>query len=265
MFNERLLDSVPVWAFFILIGMIALVPIEVGQRLGARRRRMAEHEPEGPVGNAVGATLALLGFMVALTVGAATARFDTRKEALIDGVNAIETAFRNASLLPEPHKGKSRKLLREYVEMRLEVPKFYGDLDQLRSLEAQIRSLQQSLWSHAEALAKEDRSSEIYAMFTSSLNEVFQIYNKRVIIGALHRIPLVVWMVLMIVTIISTLGVGFQFGLAGKRSPIASLLLALTYAMVMTLVFDLDQPGKGLIGVNQQPMHDLHERLRTQQ
>ena len=265
MFNERILDSVPVWAFFILIAMIALVPIEVGQRLGARRRRMTEHEPEGPVGNAVGATLALLGFMVALTVGAATARFDTRKEALIDGVNAIETAFRNASLLPEPHKSESRKLLREYVEMRLEMPKLFGDPDRLRTLETRIRSLQQSLWSHAEALAKEDRSSEMYALFASSLNEVFQIHNKRVIIGAQQRIPFLVWVVLMIVTIISTLGVGFQFGLAGNRSLIANLLLALTFALVMTLIFDLEQPGKGLIDVSQQPMYDLHERLRGQE
>jgi hypothetical protein len=265
MFNEHVLDSVPAWAFFILIGLMVLVPIEVGQRLGARRRRLADHEPEGPVGNAVGATLGLLGFMVALTVGAAAARFDTRKEALIDGVNAIETAFRNAALLPEPHRSESRRLLREYVEMRLDLPKVFGNPDRLRALETRIRSLQQSLWSHAEALAKEDRSSEIYALFASSLNEVFEIHNKRVILGALHRIPLLVWMVLMIVTIISTFGVGFQFGLAGNRSVIANLLLALTFALVMTLIFDLEQPGKGLIDVSQQPMHDLHERLRTQE
>ena len=265
MFDALFLDGVPVWAFFIFISLITLVPIEVGQRLGARRRRMTEHEPEGPVGNVVGATLALLGFMVALTVGAATNRFDIRKEALIDGVNAIETAFRNAALLPEPHKSESRKLLREYVEVRLTMPKLFGAPDQLRPLDMRIRAIQQSLWSHAEALAKEDRSSEIYALFTSSLNEVFQVHNKRVIIGAVQRIPLLVWAVLMIVTIISTLGVGFQFGLAGNRSPMANLMLALTFALVMTLIFDLEQPGKGLIDVNQQPMYDLYERLRTQE
>jgi drug/metabolite transporter (DMT)-like permease len=265
MFSDHLLDNVPVWAFFILIALLALVPIEVGQRLGVRRRRMTDHEHEGPVGNAVGATLALLGFMVALTVGAAVARFDARKEALIDGVNAIETAFRNASLLPEPHNSASRKLLREYVGMRLEMPRVFGDPDRLRAMETRIRSLQQSLWSHAETLAKEDRSSEIYALFASSLNEVFQVHNKRVILGSQHRIPLLVWVVLMIVTVISTLGVGFQFGLAGNRSPIANLLLGLTFALVMTLIFDLEQPGKGLIDVSQQPMYDLDERLRAEE
>jgi hypothetical protein len=265
MAQEHLLDSIPVWAFFILIGLIVLLPIEIGQRLGARRRRNSDHEPEGPVGNVVGATLALLGFMVALTVGSATARFDSRKEVLIDGVNAIDTAFRNAALLPEPHQSQIRKLLIEYVEIRRDLTSLYGEPDQLRARDARIRAVQQALWSHAEALAKEDRSSEIYALFTGSLNEVIQVHNKRVIIGAQHRIPFLVWAVLMVVTTITMLGVGFQFGLAGSRSLIANLMLSLTFALVMTLIFDLEQPGKGLIDVSQQPMYDLYERLRQQE
>src|SRR5690242_5960926 len=106
MSSDHLLDGVPVWLFFILFSLTALLPIEAGQRLGARRRLKTDHEPEGPVGNVVGATLALLAFMMALTMGAAVSRFDTRKEALIDGVNAIESAYRNAALLPEPHKSE---------------------------------------------------------------------------------------------------------------------------------------------------------------
>src|SRR5262245_39154423 len=184
MSSDHFLDRVPLWAFFVFVALITLLPIEGGLRLGARRRRLADHEPEGPVGNVVGATLVLLGFMVALTLGAATARFDARKEALITGVNAIETAYRNAALLPEPHPGEIRKLLREYVEIRLDLPQLFDEPERLRELDTRIRTLQEALWSHARALAKEDRSSEIYALFTSSLNEVFQIHNKRVILGA---------------------------------------------------------------------------------
>jgi hypothetical protein len=260
---DHFLDHVPAWGFFILFALIALLPIELGQLLGARRRRMAEHEPEGPVGNVVGATLVLLGFMVALTLGAATARFDARKEALIDGVNAIETAYRNAALVPEPHHSEVQRLLREYVAIRLEMPNYYDKPDQLRELDARVRVIQAELWSHAVVLAKEDRNSEIYALFTSSLNEVFQIHNKRVILGAQYRIPFMIWAVLIIVTIINMLGVGFHFGLSGRRSVIAIALLVLTYALVMTIIFDLDQPGRGMIEVRQQPMYELNERLNA--
>src|SRR5262249_20446127 len=145
---DRLLDHVPLWAFFVLIVLITLVPIERGQRWGARRRRIGDHEPEGPVGNVVGATLALLGVMVALTLGAATVRFDSRKEALIEGVNAIETAYRNASLLGKPRQGEIQELLRTYAEIRLDMPKYYEDPEGLRKLDARVRSLEQALWSH---------------------------------------------------------------------------------------------------------------------
>src|ERR1044072_827167 len=114
MVDQSMLDQVPVWAFFVVIVVFALLPIEVGQRIGESRRRITDHEAEGPVSNVVTAMLALLGFIVALTLGAATVRFDDRKEALIEGVNAIETAHRNAGLLPEPQKSETRRLLREY-------------------------------------------------------------------------------------------------------------------------------------------------------
>ena len=257
------LDVVPVWVFFVAVALMTLVPIEVGQRLGVRRREKEDHEPEGPLNSVVGATLGLLGFMVALTVGATTARFDARKEAIIDGVNAIETAFRNSALLPEPHRSECRQLLRDYVAVRIQMPSLFGDPDHLRALDAEVRRLQRSLWSHAEALAQADRSSEIYALFTSSLNEVDQLYNKRIIMGSQHRIPFLMWVVLFVVTIITMLGVGFQFGLAGSRSMIANLMLAVTFSLVISLIFDLDQPGKGWVNVSQQPMIDLNERLQA--
>src|SRR5262245_65994794 len=119
---EHFLDRVPVWAFFVLISLIALGPIEIGQRLGERRRRKSDHEPEGPVGSVVGATLALLGFMVALTLGAATARFDSRREALTAAATAIETAFRTAPLCLNRHNSESGSWPGSAVAIRRNLP-----------------------------------------------------------------------------------------------------------------------------------------------
>jgi hypothetical protein len=87
------------------------------------------------------------------------------------------------------------------------------------------------------------------------------VHNSRVVIGAQHRIPFLIWVVLFVVTVITMVGFGFHFGLVGRRSVITDIALALTLALVMTIIFDLDQPGKGLIGVSQQPMHELRQRL----
>lgn len=263
MFSESIVDHVPVWAFFIIQVVAALLPLYLGQRFGVLRRGAGEHEGEGAVGNVVGATLALLGFIVALTLGAAAVRFDSRKEALINSVNMLETAYRNAALLPEPQKSESRRLLREFVAIRVNMHELYSQQEKLGRLDAQVEQLKTSLWAQAEALARQDRSSEVYALFSSSLNQVFEGHNKRVILGAVHRIPAFLWIGLLLLTAITTFGVGFQFGLLGARSPTASLCLTVTFALVMTIIFDIDQPGKGLIGVNQEPMNYLYEKMKA--
>ena len=263
MFEKHFLDVVPVWAFFVIVLLCSLIPLEIGQWIGQRRRSLAEHESESAVGNVVGATLALLGFILALTLGAATARFDARKEALIENVNTVENAYRNASLLPAPHNSECRRLLREYVDARIGIDEVYSNSDELSKIDERVRAVEAELWPHAEALARENSSSEIYALFTSSLNDVFNIHNKRVILGGVYRIPVAVWSVLIVGTLLSTFGVGFHFGLSGKRSLMSTMILALTFTLVMTIIFDIDEPGKGIIGVNQAPVRQLYERMKA--
>lgn len=263
MFEDHVLDYVPVWAFFLIVLLLTLLPMEVGQRIGQSRRKLPEHESESAVGNVVAATLAMLGFILALTLGAATARFDARKEALIANVNAVESAYRDALLIPEPHSSECRTLLMEYVETRLGIDQLYSAQDELSKVDSQVHRIETSLWTHAQALAKENPSSEIYALYTSSLNDVFEGHNKRIILGAVYRIPTALWLVLFAATVIATFGVGYHFGLSGKRSLIAKVLLALTFTLVMSIIFDIDEPGKGIIGVDQAPVRQMYARMKA--
>ena len=258
-----LLDAFPLWAFFLMMVVLTLLSIEAGQRMGARRRRKEEHEEESAIGTVVGAVLGLLAFVIALTFGAASGRFDASREALLDDVTAIRTAYLRAGLVPEPHRTATRVLLRDYVELRIGMADTYGNPDQLRALRERTVSLQHMLWSHAEALAAKD-SSDIIALYSEGLTEVFSLQTRRVALGAQFRIPSFVWCVVILASCIAMFVVGFQFGISGKRSFPAQLALALTFALVMQLIFDLDRPGKGVINLNQQPMIDLYQGLGTQ-
>ncbi len=261
--KSSFLDTLPLWAFFLMMVVLTLLSIEVGQRMGARRRRNEEHEEEGAIGTVVGAVLGLLAFVIALTFGAAGGRFDASREAMLDDVTAIRTAYLRAGLVPEPHKTATRVLLRDYVELRISMADVYGNPDQLRALRERALALQGMLWTHAEALAAKD-SSDIIALYSEGLTEVFSLQTRRIAFGAHFRIPPFVWVVVIMASCISMFVVGFQFGISGKRSFPAQLALALTFALVMQLIFDLDRPGKGVIQVNQQPMIDLYRGLGTQ-
>ena len=80
---------VSLFALGLFLGMLIL--LEVGRRIGARR--LAE-DPMGAaagVGTVEGAVFALLGLLIAFTFSGAAARFDTRRQLIIDETNDIGT------------------------------------------------------------------------------------------------------------------------------------------------------------------------------
>ena len=59
--------------------------------------------------------------MIGFTFAMALERFDARRNAVLMEANAIGTTALRARLLPEPHRAETVKLLREYVQIRLDV------------------------------------------------------------------------------------------------------------------------------------------------
>ena len=229
----------------------------------ARRRRLDEHESESAVGIIVGAVLGLFAFVIALTFAAAGGRFDARKEALLGDVSAIQTAYARAGLVPEPHRTVTRALLRDYVEARIHMADEYENSAKLRALQVRASSISKMLWSHAEALAEHDKN-EIYALFSESLTDIVNFQTRRIAFGVEFGIPTFIWVVVVLASCLAMFVLGFAFGLSGKRSFPAQLALALTFALLLQVIYDLDRPGKGFIRLNQQPMIDLYQNLDTQ-
>ena len=82
----------------LFLGMLLF--LEVGRRLGLRRRAPAA-EGTAAEGRVVeGAVFGLLGLLVAFTFSGAAARFDTRRQLIVEETNAIGTAYLRLDLLP---------------------------------------------------------------------------------------------------------------------------------------------------------------------
>jgi hypothetical protein len=63
----------------------------------------------------------LLALMLAFTFSMALSRNEALRDAVLNEANAIGTTVLRARLLPEPQRSETRKLLREYVQIRLEI------------------------------------------------------------------------------------------------------------------------------------------------
>jgi hypothetical protein len=237
MLTKIWLDYIPLWALFAGTVLLVLAAIECGYRLAVFRKRQSEKGIDAPIGSVVGGTLGLLAFLLAFTFGMAASRFDTRRQLLLDEVNALGTCYLRADLVPDPERVEIRKRLREYVHLRADTVKRLQTLPQAL---ARSETLQDELWSQAVLVAKKDSNSEMRALFVDSLNAVIDFHTKRVVVSQYH-IPDAIWLALYGVSMLSMAGVGYQFGLAGARDFAISFCLALAFSIVISLIVDLDR------------------------
>jgi hypothetical protein len=252
------MDALPLWGLFAATVVIVLLSIEAGYRLGQYRRRRSEEEKEGPVGAIVAATLGLLAFILAFTFGMAASRFDARRQIVVEEANNIGTTYLRAGLLPADRGMKIRKLLKEYVDARLEAVET-GDIEKVlrRSDE-----LHRQLWKEAEEVGQKHPDSIVVGLFIQSLNETIDIHAKRIQVAVRSRIPGVLWWALYLVTILTMAGVGYHGGLTKSKRSLAIVVLVLTFSAIMLLVVDLDRPQEGLLKVSQQAMVDLRNTMK---
>lgn len=253
---------IEITGMFLIPLLLVLIPIFIGQRYGMYRTKKATDMQHTPVGTVVGSTFGLLAFMLAFTFQIVTSRYDTRKELLVDEVSNIRTTYLRAGLIPEPYRSESKKLLVRYVDLRVELAK---DLSKLDLARAQSEHILDTLWSYSEKLGELDRSSENYALFISSVNDLVDNYNQRITMSLEFRIPVVILWALFFITFFSMFALGYQFGISGKGSFRINLLLGIIFAVVMFLILALDRPETGLAKINQKPMFTLQQQLHTMQ
>ncbi len=251
------LDVIPLWGIFLITVAVILLSIECGFRLGQFRHQRSELEDKPPVGEMVGATLALLAFMLAFTFGMAASRFEVRRGLVIDEANAIGTTYLRAGLLPEPYRGEVRRLLRDYVSVRLEAIR----PGQLSESISRSEELQSQLWSQATSVGEKNPGSIVVGLFIGSLNEVIDLHAKRLALGVRNRIPNPIWVALYFMAVLGTAAMGYHAGLAGSGRSLAIVALVLAFSAVITLIADLDRPQAGLLRVSQQTMVNLQETM----
>jgi len=207
----------------------------------------------------VAATLGLLAFMLAFTFGMAGARFDARKQLVLDEANAIGTAYLRAQLLPPPHSTEIQALLREYVDIRVAGA---TQKEKLAVALARSQELHRLLWSQAVTLSQKSSNPMVVGLFIQSLNEVIDLHSKRITAGLRNRIPAIIWIVLYLLAIMAMIAMGYHSGLASPSRSIVVLILTMAFSAVIYLTIDLDNPREGLLHVSQQAMFDLQQSFR---
>ncbi len=250
------LEQVPIPGVYVAMVLLMLLSCEVGFRLGVRGRSRRDQDASDSLGPMVGGLLGMLGFVLAFTFSMAASQHDMRKKNVLEEANIIGTAYLRADLLQDPAAAELRALLREYVDIRVE----HADGKDLEVALLRNAQLLEQMWSNISHIAVSSPNTNT-SLLVQSINDVIDMNEKR-LTGALHnRIPGSVWLALMAITSLTMLTMGLQVGLDGRRRFIAIVPLSLAFAVLVTLVVDLDRPQGGMIRVGQQAMIDLQSSV----
>jgi hypothetical protein len=230
--------------FGALLFVLQLAAREVGYAIG--RRHVVRH-PGGAetVGIVVGSMLALLAFILALTLSFANTRFSERRADTLSESNAIGTAWLRAEAIGHPRGVVIAHLIEDYARTRAEFVQSDNDPATLAAITQRTQALQTQIWGNLAAVVRE-KPDTISAALQASLNDMFDT-GSAVRFAYSFRLPAGLFWLLVSMAVLGMAALGFQFGLRGSPTRIMSTLLALLWTVVIVDIFDLAAARLGSI------------------
>jgi hypothetical protein len=244
-----------------LVGTIVVVLAvsELGFYFGRRRARRPEFESEAQVSSLTGAHLGLLAFILAFSFSVAADQSTKRKALILEEALAIEDAYLKAGLLEPAQTAAIRDDVRRYTRLRSTV----GEMEDIPLFVAQSEEILRHMWQQVGSLGDDGRFDELDRMIAESVSLMISLHERRVAAGLRMRVPVILWVTLYLLLLLSMMGMGYFSGIKGKHSPLANTALCVSFSMVLFLIADLDRPREGIVKPDQSLMKDLSRRMEN--
>ncbi len=249
-------------ALMLFLGM--LVFLEAGRRIGNRRMASDAEGARTGTGAIEGAVFALLGLLIAFTFSGAASRFDTRRNLVVEEVNAIGTAYLRLDLLPADAQPALRDLFRRYVESRLEAYRKLPNVEAAKAELVRSTQLQEEIWTQAMAAGRmEGAPPPATMLLLPALNQMIDITTTRAMATQLHP-PIVIFAMLYGLALVSALLAGYGMAGGKSRNWLHMIGFAAIMALVVYVIIDIEYPRLGLIRVDtyDQALVDLRASMK---
>lgn len=243
------------WLLGLLIGLVLAGAIEGGRWTATRARIHEDPNRKDQMVAIRDGLFVLVSLLLGFTLALVVPRFNERRSLLIEEAVAIESTYLRAGTLSEPYRGQAQQLLRQYVDARLDLDDAGLDSGRVAEASKRAKGILDQLWEDLIEVTKNDRSA-VAATYVNSLNEVIDLYAKR-IAAQENRIPLPIWLLILSVSLIAVFARGLTLA---HRFWLTLVLAPITIAIVVALIADLDTPSAGLIRLD----HRAMQRLKTE-
>lgn len=241
--------SVVLYVTVLFAGMLLM--LEVGRRVGIRRRLLDPDGASAGLGALDGAVFGLMGLLIAFTFSGAASRFDRRRDLIVQEANDIGTAYLRLDLLPASAQPALRDSFRRYVDSRLAIYQALPDVEAAKAKLIESNLIQAEIWTRAVAATKatEVNSNAVTSLLLSSLNEMIDITTTRSVALQTHPPP-IIFIMLGVMVLGGSLLSGYGMAAAKGRS----ILHVIAFAVLMTgaiyVILDLEYPRVGMIRID---------------
>ena len=255
--TSQFLDTIPIFVVILLFAIITFACYEGGFRLGRWWQDRMPGEQEGPTGVLVGSLLALMAFLLAVTMSMASDRFDTRRGMVLAEANAISKAYLEAGYMPEAQTEEMRELLRQYLPLRIAT----SDPAQLQANIQRSAELHAQMWAIFAEVARTGYISDLMSSLGELLTDIVNLHETRLTAGVYARVPQTILLLLLGGSALALGMVGYSAGLTRRRSILSAVVMVVALGAVLALVIDLDRPQEGFLTVSQQPLLDIQKQI----
>jgi hypothetical protein len=223
-----------------------------------RRHGIAKEEDRAFFNIILSASLTLLGLIIAFSFSMAVSRYDQRKNYEEQEANAIGAEYARVNLLPPPDAVKVHALLKSYLDQRILYYETRNE-NEIPQINTRIAQMQTDLWS-AASTSLTSMPAPIATFVLGGMNDVLnsQEYTQA---AWWNRIPLPAWMLLITISILCNLLLGFD---SVGRHAFFLLILPIVLSICFFLIAEIDSPRHGIIRVQPQNLVSLAESLHSE-
>lgn len=258
--NFSFYHQIPLWLDFAIFLAVLLTSLELGFRIGLRRKKAWTEIEEAGGKLSLTSMFAILGLMLAFTFNAAISRHEARKRSVLAESNALGTAFLRVGLIEEPARSKLRTALLEYARTRRSDRDERMTVARLENLLQQSQEAKARLWPAVERMVHSSRPGPVEVSVAAAVTEVLDCDTLRVA-AIVDSLPTMVLTLLLLIAAATVSVAGFNAGLASQMSRWRTTLLIVVLASIMLVILDFDRPISGFIQISPTSIEDVIEEM----
>lgn len=248
----QVFDDIDAWTITSTIALAMIAGWLAGRWIGRRLR--LESQGQAAVSKFLDASLALLGLLLAFTFSTALVKHDQRRLMVVADSNAIGDFYTCASLLKEPERTKLRGVIHDYTALRVDLSKRAYNADAFESALGQFRQMHNQMFELVTKALSD--GTPIAVPLVNTLNSVTSTYAER-LAAVKDRLPTSIVVLLLLSAVGSAMLVGREQGVANEEDLAGTICFIVLVSVAIFVTLDLNQPNRGFITVDQEPIQRL--------